>query len=100
MKVLSGVYPHGSYEGQIIYNGEEQNFRTIRDSERKGIVIIHQELALVPQLSIAENIFLGNEQAKNGVIDWDETRDGARKLLSMVGLSEDPNTLVTNIGLG
>ena len=100
MKVLSGVYPAGSYEGQIFYNGEEQHFRTIRDSERKGIVIIHQELALVPQLSIAENIFLGNEQAKNGVIDWDETRDGARKLLAMVGLTEDPNTLVTHIGLG
>ncbi len=63
-------------------------------------MIIHQELALVPLLSIAENIFLGNEQAKNGVIDWDETRDGARKLLSMVGLSEDPDTLVTNIGVG
>ena len=100
MKVLSGVYPHGSYEGQIVYNGEEQHFRSIRDSEHKGIVIIHQELALVPLLSIAENIFLGNEQAKNGVIDWDETRDGARKLLSMVGLNEDPDTLVTNIGLG
>jgi putative multiple sugar transport system ATP-binding protein len=100
MKVLSGVYPHGSYEGQIVYKGEEQNFRSIRDSEHKGIVIIHQELALVPLLSIAENIFLGNEQAKNGIIDWDETRDGARKLLSMVGLSEDPDTLVTNIGLG
>ncbi|MBO9587174.1 multiple monosaccharide ABC transporter ATP-binding protein [Devosia sp.] len=100
MKVLSGVYPHGSYEGQIVYKGEEQHFRSIRDSEHKGIVIIHQELALVPLLSIAENIFLGNEQAKNGVIDWDETRDGARKLLSMVGLTEDPDTLVTNIGLG
>lgn len=100
MKVLSGVYPYGSYEGQIIYKDEEQHFRSIRDSEHKGIVIIHQELALVPLLSIAENIFLGNEQAKNGVIDWDETRDGARKLLSMVGLTEDPDTLVTNIGLG
>ena len=100
MKVLSGVYPHGSYEGQIIYKGEEQQFRSISDSEHKGIVIIHQELALVPLLSIAENIFLGNEQAKGGVIDWDETRDGARKLLSMVGLNEDPDTLVTNIGVG
>ncbi|MFD1253976.1 MULTISPECIES: multiple monosaccharide ABC transporter ATP-binding protein [Devosia] len=100
MKVLSGVYPHGSYDGQIIYQGEEQQFRSIRDSEHKGIVIIHQELALVPLLSIAENIFLGNEQAKGGVIDWDETRDGARKLLSMVGLTEDPDTLVTNIGVG
>jgi len=100
MKVLSGVYPHGSYEGQIIYKGEEQHFRSIRDSEHKGIVIIHQELALVPLLSIAENIFLGNEQARGGVVDWDETRDGARKLLGMVGLNEDPDTLVTNIGVG
>ena len=100
MKVLSGVYPHGSYDGQIIYKGEEQHFKSIRDSEHKGIVIIHQELALVPLLSIAENIFLGNEQAKAGVIDWDETRDGARKLLAMVGLNEDPDTLITNIGVG
>jgi putative multiple sugar transport system ATP-binding protein len=100
MKVLSGVYPHGSYDGQIFYQGEEQHFKSIRDSEHKGIVIIHQELALVPLLSIAENIFLGNEQAKSGVIDWDETRDGARKLLGMVGLNEDPDTLVTNIGVG
>jgi ABC-type sugar transport system, ATPase component len=100
MKVLSGVYPHGSYDGQIIYKGEEQHFKSIRDSEHKGIVIIHQELALVPLLSIAENIFLGNEQATGGVIDWDETRDGARKLLAMVGLSEDPDTLITNIGVG
>src|SRR5690606_22559994 len=90
MKVLSGVYPSGSYDGQIIYKGEEQHFRSISDSEHKGIVIIHQELALVPLLSIAENIFLGNEQASGGVIDWDETRDGARKLLGMVGLTEDP----------
>ncbi len=100
MKVLSGVYPDGSYDGQIIYKGEEQHFKSIRDSEHKGIVIIHQELALVPLLSIAENIFLGNEQAKAGVIDWDETRDGARKLLAMVGLNEDPDTLITNIGVG
>jgi putative multiple sugar transport system ATP-binding protein len=100
MKVLSGVYPAGSYDGQIVYKGVEQNFKSIRDSEHVGIVIIHQELALVPLLSIAENIFLGNEQAKAGIVDWDETRDGARKLLSMVGLKEDPDTLVTNIGVG
>lgn len=100
MKVLSGVYPDGSYDGQIIYKGQEQHFKSIRDSEHVGIVIIHQELALVPLLSIAENIFLGNEQAKGGVIDWDETRDGARKLLAMVGLTEDPDTLVTHIGVG
>jgi len=100
MKVLSGVYPSGSYDGEIVYKGEVQHFKSIRDSEHKGIVIIHQELALVPLLSIAENIFLGNEQAKGGIVDWDETREGARKLLSMVGLSEDPNTLVTHIGVG
>jgi putative multiple sugar transport system ATP-binding protein len=100
MKVLSGVYPAGSYEGEIIYQGKPVAFKTIRDSEHVGIVIIHQELALVPLLSIAENIFLGNEQAKGGVIDWDETRNGARKLLSMVGLKEDPDTLVTHIGVG
>jgi putative multiple sugar transport system ATP-binding protein len=100
MKVLSGVYPHGSYEGQIIYNGQEQHFKSIRDSEHKGIVIIHQELALVPLLSIAENIYLGNEQARAGVIDWEETRSGAKKLLGKVGLSEDPDTLITNIGVG
>ncbi|WP_127753784.1 multiple monosaccharide ABC transporter ATP-binding protein [Devosia sp. 1566] len=100
MKVLSGVYPAGSYEGEIIYQDKPVAFKTIRDSEHVGIVIIHQELALVPLLSIAENIFLGNEQAKAGVIDWDETRNGARKLLSMVGLKEDPDTLVTHIGVG
>ncbi|HRA75378.1 MAG TPA: ATP-binding cassette domain-containing protein [Propionicimonas sp.] len=61
MKVLSGVYPHGSYEGEIVFEGEEVQFGSINDSEAKGIVIIHQELALVPYLSIAENIFLGNE---------------------------------------
>lgn len=100
MKVLSGVYPHGSYEGQIIYEGHECQFKSIRDSEHKRIVIIHQELALVPLLSIAENIYLGNEQSNAGVIDWDETREGARKLLRKVGLNEDPDTLITNIGVG
>src|SRR5215207_9474084 len=89
MKVLSGVYPHGSYEGQIIYQGQEQHFKSIRDSEQKGIVIIHQELALVPLLSIAENIYLGNERANAGIVDWDETRVGASALLKKVGLSED-----------
>ena len=100
MKVLSGVYPAGSYDGQIIYRGGEVHFKNIRDSEHQNIVIIHQELALVPLLSIAENIFLGNEVAKNGIINWDEARAGARKLLAMVGLREDPDTLITHIGVG
>ncbi len=100
MKVLSGIYPHGDYEGQIIYQGKECRFREIADSEKAGIVIIHQELALIPFLSIAENIFLGNERHSFGVIDWGKTRAEAQKLLETVGLSESPNTLVTDIGVG
>src|ERR1051325_11482263 len=100
MKVLSGVYPAGSYDGQIVYLGEEQQFKSIRDSEHKGIVIIHQELALVPLLSIAENIFLGNERAKGGVIDWIEAYQQTRSLLAKVGLKEAPTTLVTHLGVG
>jgi putative multiple sugar transport system ATP-binding protein len=100
MKVLSGVYPFGTYSGDIHYMGEECRFHGIHDSERKGIVIIHQELALVPLLSIAENIFLGNEQAHFGVIDWNLVRRRAAELLRKVGLKEDPDTLITNIGVG
>lgn len=100
MKVLSGVYPHGSYSGQIIYDGQERRFRSISDSEEVGIIIIHQELALVPLLSIAENIFLGNEQATYGVIDWSAAFARTKELLKMVGLNESPETLVTNIGVG
>jgi putative multiple sugar transport system ATP-binding protein len=100
MKVLSGVYPHGTYDGAIQYMGQECRFHGIHDSERVGIVIIHQELALVPLLSIAENIFLGNEQAKFGVIDWNAVRRRAAGLLRKVGLNEDPDTLITNIGVG
>lgn len=100
MKVLSGVYPHGSYEGRIMYGGAEVAFRDIRASERAGIVIIHQELALIPELSIAENIFLGNEASRGGVIDWVRTNQRARELLDMVGLRDDPETPVKNIGVG
>jgi putative multiple sugar transport system ATP-binding protein len=100
MKVLSGVYPHGSYEGSIRFLGEECRFKGIHDSEQVGIVIIHQELALVPLLSIAENIFLGNERARYGIIDWDANERRTRELLRKVGLDEDPTTLITNIGVG
>ena len=100
MKVLSGVYPAGTYDGKIIYRGQECQFKGIHDSERLGIVIIHQELALVPMLSIAENIFLGNEHAKNGIIDWNANETRTRELLKKVGLNEDPRTLITNIGVG
>src|ERR1700709_1001778 len=100
MKVLSGVYPHGSYEGEIIYQGTERRFASISDSEHLGIIIIHQELALVPLLSIAENIFLGNEPATWGVIDWGAAYAKTRELLAKVGLKESPTTLITNLGVG
>ncbi len=100
VKVLSGVYPYGSYEGRIIYKGEERRFGSIADSEHLGIIIIHQELALVPLLSIAENIFLGNEPARMGVIDWGEAFNRSRELLKKVGLNESPNALITNLGVG
>jgi len=100
MKVLSGVYQHGTYFGDILFNGKLCEFKDIKSSEHLGIVIIHQELALIPFLSIAENIFLGNEQNKNGVIDWNETIRLTKELLKRVGLNESPNTLIANIGVG
>ncbi len=100
MKVLSGVYPHGSYEGDILYEGEKKSFRGISDSEQQGIIIIHQELALVPLLSIAENIYLGNEVSEKGVIDWPSTFARSNDLLRKVGLTEPSTTLVDAIGIG
>jgi putative multiple sugar transport system ATP-binding protein len=100
MKVLSGVYPAGSYDGAIHFEGQERHFKSIADSESTGIIIIHQELALVPLLSIAENIFLGHETARRGVIDWFEAFKRTKALLDKVGLKEHPNTLITNIGTG
>lgn len=101
MKVLSGVYPSGSYSGEILLDGKPVDFRGIRDSEAHGIVIIHQELALVPYLSIAENIFLGNERrGRSGLIDWNRTNAEAAKLLASVGLHENPVTPVVQLGVG
>ncbi|MFE1788361.1 multiple monosaccharide ABC transporter ATP-binding protein, partial [Streptomyces sp. NPDC059525] len=100
MKVLSGVYPHGGYEGEIYFEGTPCRFRDIRASEQRGIVIIHQELALVPYLSIAENIFLGNEHATRGVIDWHRTLAHAADLLRQVGLDESPHTRIADLGVG
>ena len=100
MNVLSGVYPYGSYEGDIIYNGEVCKFHDIKQSEEKGIVIIHQELALVPYMSIGENMFLGNERGKKASIDWDETYGQAEKYMKEVGLSESSRTLIKDIGTG
>jgi putative multiple sugar transport system ATP-binding protein len=100
MKVLSGVHPYGSYSGEINYQGELCKFKNINDSEKLGVVIIHQELALIPELSIAENIFLGNERAKRGFINWNETIIETRKLLETVGLKLDPEEKIKNIGVG
>ena len=100
MNVLSGIYPYGTYEGDIIYDGEVCKFQTIRDSEAKGIVIIHQELALVPLLTIGENMFLGNERGTKAKINWSETFDKADELLNMVGLKDSSKTLIKDIGVG
>src|SRR3954467_15755211 len=100
MKVLSGVYPHGRYEGKIIFEGEERRFRDINDSEALGIIIIHQELALIPLMSIAENIFLSHAPSRLGIIDRDEVYRRTQDLLAKVGLKESPDTLVTNLGVG
>jgi putative multiple sugar transport system ATP-binding protein len=100
MKILSGVYPHGSYDGEIRLDGEACQFRSIRDSEHRGIVIIHQELALSPYLSIAENIFLGNERASRGIVNWPQTNRRAAELLARVGLREAPDTKILDIGVG
>ncbi len=101
MNVLSGIYPYGTYEGDIIYNGEICQFNKIKDSEEKGIVIIHQELALIPYLTIGENMFLGNERGKSAAsIDWNETYGEADKYLKMVGLEESSRELVKELGTG
>lgn len=100
MKVLSGVYPVGTYDGEIHYGGALAQFRNLRDSEDQGIVIIHQELALIPELSIAENLFIGNERQSGGVMNWHETFRRTEELLRKVGLTEAPGTIVDRIGVG
>ena len=100
MNVLSGVYGYGSYTGDIVYNGEVCKFSRILDSEEKGIVIIHQELALIPEMTIGENMFLGNEQGKSFAINWDKTYSQASKHLKTVGLAESPHMKVSEIGVG
>ena len=100
MNVLSGIYPYGTYEGDIIYDGEVCKFDTIKDSEEKGIVIIHQELALIPYMTIGENMFLGNERGSKFKINWNETNDRAAELLKTVGLKEAPQVLIKDIGVG
>jgi putative multiple sugar transport system ATP-binding protein len=100
VKVLSGVYPHGTYKGEIVFEGVSCAFADIKQSEKAGIVIIHQELALSPYLSIAENIFLGDERAKYNIINWDKTRDDALIYMRKLGLNENPAMPVNKLGVG
>ncbi len=100
MKVLSGVYPYGDYSGEIRIRGEVQRFRGIRDSERAGIAIIYQELALVPELTVYENIFLGNEIRKGALIDWNETIERATAMLNKVRLNVNPAEKVRELSVG
>lgn len=100
MKVLSGVYPHGTYDGKILFNGKEMKFRNIKESEQAGIAIIHQELTMIPELSITENIFMGNELTNRGLIDWHEERQRTVEILKKVGLSINPDTLIKHLGVG
>lgn len=100
MKVLSGVYPHGTYEGEILLNGQEQRYGGISDSERAGIAIIYQELALVPEMTVYENIFLGHEIRKGFLVDWNETIRRSGEMLRKVGLSVNPDSKVKDLGVG
>ncbi len=100
MNVLSGIYPHGDYSGKIIFQGKECIFKEIKDSERKGIAIIHQELALIPYLSIGENIFLSHENTKMGFINWNKTHKMAAEMLNKVRLKDNSHVLVKDISVG
>ncbi|MBQ6576020.1 MAG: sugar ABC transporter ATP-binding protein [Lachnospiraceae bacterium] len=100
MKVLSGVYPYGSYEGKIFFMGSEMKFKNIKESESAGIGIIHQELTMIPELSVTENIFVGNEITRKGLVDWDEERRRTVEILKRVGLMINPDTLIKHLGVG
>ena len=100
MKILSGIYPYGTYNGEIIFNGENLMISNIKDAEEKGIAIIHQELALIKELSVAENIFIGNEPNKNGVMDFNEVYVRTLKLLKELGLNINPYTKIKDLGIG
>ena len=100
MKVLSGVYPHGAYEGDILIDDQVRQFRGIRDSENAGVAIIFQELSLVKELTVGENIFLGKEPSSFGVINWSELYHRTSKLLQELNLGIDPRVPVGNLGIG
>ena len=100
MNVISGVHPYGSYEGQVLFHGKEAHYRSVSDSERDNLAIIHQELALSPYLSIYENMFLGHIKPRFGVINWSKLIVDSKQYLEKVGLTEDPDTVVSKMGVG
>lgn len=100
MKVLSGLYPAGTYSGEIIIEGQSRQFQQISDAEKAGIAIIHQELALVKEMTVGENIFLGAEPCRHGVIQWDELYHNASVWLKKVGLNISPNVKIGHLGIG
>ncbi|GAA4058912.1 hypothetical protein GCM10022410_02620 [Amphibacillus indicireducens] len=100
MKVLSGVYPYGEYQGDIVYQGKVQQFNKINESVDAGIVIIYQELALFPDLPIYENIYINNEVRDKGIINWNQTIVKAREMLDKVNLKANPKTLIKDLGVG
>ena len=100
MGVISGVHPRGSYEGTVLVHGQEAHFRSVKDSEKVGLAIIHQELALSPYLSIYENMFLGHAKTRFGVLNWDDLLADSREYLDRVGLKEPPETVVSKMGVG
>lgn len=100
MNVVSGVYPHDSYDGKVFLHGKKTSYKTVKDSEKDNLAIIHQELALSPYLSIYENIFLGHIKSKSGIINWNKLILDSKKLLDKVGLNENPETIVSKMGVG
>ena len=100
MKVLGGVYPYGSYDGEILIDGEERSFHRVRDAEEAGIAIIFQELSIIKDLNIGENIFLGREPRRFGIINWEELYSRAHKLLDDLHLPLDPRTPIGELGIG
>ena len=100
MSVISGVHPKGSYSGKVFYKGKETHYASVKDSEKEGLAIIHQELALSPYLSIYENIFLGHMKTRMGIINWDKYILESKKYLDQVGLHENPATIVSKLGVG
>src|SRR5512145_1133490 len=100
MKVLSGVYPYGSYSGDILFEGEVQKYSGIADSEKAGIAIIYQEMALVPEMTVYENVFLGHEVKKGFRVDWNETIKRATEMLMKVKLNVNPEAKVLELGVG